>query len=168
MEKRMKPLALYTPSVNPFRIWSAFAWKTGEMMLASIQVIGHRSNRMLSAGCSPSAGDRRELALMGQEKFAAAAESVQAMAFGGTRLNQQFGAIAFKQMLTGTAAIISVAVSRTPGQSVARHTKLVRDTMAHSAVATSLLSKSAAHLAHRGLKPFHSRATGNAKRLGKH
>ncbi len=164
----MKPITLYTLPVNPFRIWSAFAWKTGEMMLASVQVIGHRSKRMLSAGNSPSAGDRRELALMGQEKFAAAAESVQAMAFGGTRLNQQLGAMAFKQILTGTAAIMSLAASRTAGQSVARQTRLVRDTMTHSAVAMSQLSKSAAHLAHRGLKPFHSRATGNAKRLGKH
>jgi hypothetical protein len=50
---------------------------------------------------------------------------------------------------------------------VARQTRLVRDTMAHSAVATSQLSKSAARLAHRSLKPIHSRATRNAKRLGK-
>ena len=164
----MKPTTLYTLSVNPLRIWSEFAWKTGEMMLASVQVIGHRSSRMLSAGSSLGAGDRGELALMGQEKIAAAAESAQAMALSSMRLTQQFGAMAFKQMLTGTAAILSLAASATPGQSVARQTKLVRDTMTHSAVATSQLSKSAARLAHRGLKPIHSRATGNAKRLQKH
>jgi hypothetical protein len=163
----MNPFTLYTLSVNPFRSWWAFAWKTGEMMLASGQVIGHRSKRMRSAGHSPGAGDRREFALMGQEKLAAAAESSQAVAFNLLRLNQQFGAIALKQMLTATAAIISVATSRTPGQSVARQSKLVRDTMSHSVVATSQLSKSAARLAHRGLKPIHSRATGNAKRLAK-
>jgi hypothetical protein len=163
----MNPFTLYTLSVNPFRSWSALAWKTGEMMLASGQVIGHRSNRMLSAGHAPGAGDRREFALMGQEKLAAAAESSQAVAFNLLRLNQQFGAIAFKHMLATTAAIISVAASRTPGQCVARQTKLVRDTLTHSAVATSQLSKSAARVAHRGLKPIHSRATGNAKRLAK-
>ncbi len=164
----MNPITFYTLSLNPLRVWSEFAWKTGEMMLASVQVIGHRSNRMLSADSSPSAGDRRELALMGQEKIAAAAESAHAMALSWIRFNQRFGAIAFKQMLTGTAAIISLAASRTPGQSAARQTKLVRDTITHSAVATSQLSKSVARIAHRGLKPIHSRATGNAKRLGKH
>jgi hypothetical protein len=163
----MRPTTLYALVVDPFRIWSALAWKTGEMMLASAQVIGHRSNRMLSAGSSPGAGDRRELALMGQEKMAAAAESAQAMALSWMRLNEQFGAIAFQQMLTGTAAIMSLAASRTRGQSAARQAKLVRDTMTHSAVAASQLSKSVAHLAHRGLKPIHSRATGNARRLGK-
>jgi hypothetical protein len=164
----MNAITLYTLSVNPFRIWSDFAWKTGEMMLASVQVIGHRSNRMRSAGSSPSAADQREFALMGQEKVAAAAESAQAMSLGWMRFNQQFATMAFRQMSAGTAAIISLAASRTPGQSVARQTKLVRDTMTHSAAATSQLSKSAARLAQRGLKPIHSRATGNAKRLGKH
>ena len=163
----MNPIALTSLSVNPFQIWSEFAWKTGEMMLASVQVIGHRSKRIISGGSSPSTGDRRELVLMGQEKITAAAESSQAVALSLMRLNQQFGAIAFKQMFTATAAMTSLAASRTLGQSVARQTKLVRDTVTHSAVATSQLSKSAARVAHRGLKPIHSRTTGNAKRLGK-
>ena len=162
----MNPITFYNLSVNPLRIWSQLAWETGEMMLASVQVIGHRSNLMLDS--PPNAGDRRELALMGQEKIAAAAESAHVMALSWIRFNQQWGAMAFKQMLTGTSGIISLAASRTPGQSAARQTRLVRDTMAHSAVATSQLSKSAARIAHRGLKPIHSRTTGNAKRLGKH
>lgn len=164
----MNPFAFYTSSLDPLRIWSAFAWKSGEMMLASIQVISQRSHRLLSAGTSPAFADRRELALMGQEKIAAAAESVQAVAVGWMGLNHRLGAIAFKQMLAGTAAIMSLAVSRTPGQSVARQTKLVSDTITHVAAATSQLSKSTARLAHRGLKPIHSRATGNARRLGKY
>jgi len=28
---------------NPFLVWTRLAWKTGEMMLASVQVIHHRS-----------------------------------------------------------------------------------------------------------------------------
>lgn len=58
-------------------------------MLASVQVIGHRSNRMLSAGSSPDAGQRREFALMGQEEIAAASESAQAMALSWIKLNQE-------------------------------------------------------------------------------
>ena len=137
-------------------------------MLASIQVISQRSDQLLSAGTSPALADRREFALMGQEKIAAAAESVQAMAVGWMGLNHQLGAIAFKQMLAGTAALMSLAVSRTPGQSMARQTKLVSDTLTHAVAATSQLSKSTARLAHRGLKPIHSRATRNAKRLRKY
>src|SRR5512147_2400705 len=109
----MNLFGLYASSVDPLRIWSAFAWKNGEMMLASIQVISERSDRLLSAGASPALADRREFVLMGQEKIAAAAESVQAMAVGWMGLNHQLGAIAFKQMLAGTAAIMSLAVSRT-------------------------------------------------------
>ena len=35
---------------NPFLVWTDLAWKTGEMMLASAQVIGHRTTRMVAAG----------------------------------------------------------------------------------------------------------------------
>ena len=163
----MNRTALYTLSQNPLTMWSNFAWKTGEMMLASMHVIRHRSNRMLAAGSSPNTADQREFALMGKEKVAAAAESAQAMAFAWLRFNQQFAAIAFRQIFMGAAAIRSLATSRTPGQSVAHQTRLFHDTMTHSAVAISQLSKSAAHVAQRGLQPIHSRATANSKRLGK-
>jgi len=167
-ETKMRPATIYTLSLDALRLWSMFAWKTGAVALASVQVIGHRSDRMLSAGASPVLADRRELALMGQEKIAAGAESAKAMALGWMCLNQQLGAIAFKQMLAGTASMLSLATSRTPGQSIARQTRLVGDTIAQAVATTSQLSKSTARLAHRGLKPIHSRATGNAKRLGKH
>jgi len=70
-----------TPSfTNPFLVWTRLAWKTGEMMLASAQVIHHRTGRMAAAGATPSARDRREFALMGQEKLEAGVESAKAMA----------------------------------------------------------------------------------------
>ncbi len=164
----MNPVTLYSLSANPLWTWSTFAWKAAEMMLASTQVIGQRSKRMLSAGGSPNAADRREFAMMGQEKISAAADSSQAVALNWLRLNQEFGAIAFKQMVTATTALISLTSSRTPAQSAARQTRFVRDTVTHSAVATSQLSKSAARVAHGGLTPIHSRATANARRLAKH
>jgi hypothetical protein len=163
----MKRRTLYSLSAHPFWIWSELTFKTGEMMLASAQVIGHRTNRMTQAGPSPNARDQREFALMGQEKIAAATESAQAMALSMIKLNQQFAALAFKQMLTGATAMMSLAASRTAGQSVARQARFVHDTMVNSAVATSQMSTSAGRLAHKGLKPIHSRTKGNAKRLGK-
>ena len=68
------------PHFTAFMLWNTLAMKTAEMMLASAQVIGHRTGRMALAGPAPSARDRREFALMGQEKVEASAQSVQAMA----------------------------------------------------------------------------------------
>ena len=154
-------------SANPFLSWTLLASKMGQMMLASAQVIGHRTKRMAMSATAPNARDQREFTLMGQEKVMAAAESAQAMTLSMLMLGQEIHALAFKHMLTGAWASLSLASSRTPAQSAARQAKLVRDTLANSAVATSQLSTSAARLAHKGLKLIHSRATGNAKRLAK-
>ena len=162
----MNPFFYLMPA-SPFRSWATLAWKTGEMMLASGQVIGHRSQRFLAAGHSPNAHDRREFSLMGQEKIAAAAESSQALALSGVKMTQQMGAIAFQQMLSAATGMMTLAASRTAEQALARQSRLVRDTLSGSAVATSQLSRSAAQVANRALKPIHSRATGNARRLGK-
>jgi methionine synthase I (cobalamin-dependent) len=161
--KRSRKRSLFA---NPLLIWTDLALRTGEMLLASSRVIGHRTGRMAAAGAKPSARDRREFTLMGQEKIEAAAESAQAMAAHMVKMNPQLGARAVRQMLTGATAIMSLAASRNAGQSLARQAKLVR-AMARSATTASLLSGSAARLAQRGLKPVHARATANAKRLGK-
>ena len=162
----MQPHNLYNLSWHPFLIWSEVAFKTGEMMLASALVIAHRTN-IAWAGPSATVSAQRELTLMGSEKISATAESLQAMAFSLIRLNQQFGGLAFKQFLTGASAAISLASSRTPAQSAAQQARLVRDTIANSALATPQIWTSVARLVQRGLKPIHSRATSNAKRLAR-
>jgi hypothetical protein len=137
-------------------------------MLASAQVIGHRVNRIALMGPIPNARDQREFSLMSGGKIAAAAESAQAMALSMIRLNQQLGVLAFKQFLTGAAAMVSIASSRTPAQSAAPQARLARDTIANSAQATPQISTSVARLAKEGLKPVHARVRRNAKRLRKH
>ena len=82
--------------LSPFMFWSDLATKTLEMMLASAQVIGHRTGRMALAGPAPSARDRREFALMGQEKIEAGAQSAQAMAAHMMAMGQPWGALAFR------------------------------------------------------------------------
>ena len=153
-------------SADPFTIWTRLAFKTGEMMMASAQVIGHRTNRIVTAGSTLNERDRREFSLMGQEKMEAASESVQAMARHMMTINQQIGAQAVGQMLAGATDILSLATSRTAGQALARQAKLMR-TLTRGVASASQLSTAAARLAQRGLKPIHSRATANAKRLGK-
>jgi hypothetical protein len=150
---------------NPFPVWTELALKSAEMIVASAQVISHRTRRMAAAGAMPSERDRREFTLMGQEKIAAAGESAQAM-FQHVVANQHLASRAFQQMLAGATAMMSLAASPTVAQSRKRQAQLVRS-MKHSAVGAAQLSTSVARLAQRGLKPIHSRATANAKRLAK-
>ena len=160
----MNPANLFAISMEPFRLWSSLMWKTSEMMLASAQVIGYRTNPALSKGGTQN---QRELVLMGTEKVGAASESLQAAAFSWMQLNQEFGAVVFKQTLAGLAAFGSIAASRTPRQVAARQIRLVSDTLSHSAAATSRLSSASAQGAQRILKPVRSRAMANARRLAK-
>jgi len=161
----MKRSTHYNMSSHPFLIWSGLAFKTGEIMLASAQVIRHRVTRMALAGPTPNASDQREFSLMTGEKIAAAAESVQAMALSVFRLNQQLGVLAFKQFLTGAGATLSLASSSTAAQSAAQQARLARNTIANSADAMPRISTSVARLVQKGLKPVHARVRKNAKRL---
>lgn len=152
--------------LSPLAIWTELAMKTGEMMVASAQVIGHRTTRMAKAGPRPSARDRREFTLMGQEKIEAARESSQAMAARMVGVNHGLGSRAAAQMLATTSAMLALASSRSLSQSVARQAALMR-VLTQSASTAAQLSHSAAAVASHGLKPIHSRAVSNARRLNK-
>jgi hypothetical protein len=78
----------------PFMLWSDLAMKSLEMMLASAQVIGHRTGRMALAAHAPTARDQREIVLMGQEKIEAGAQSAQAMTAHMMAMSQPWGALA--------------------------------------------------------------------------
>jgi len=52
-------------SANPLLLWMKLGVRTNEMLVASAQVIGHRTARMASATPIPSEPDQREFALMG-------------------------------------------------------------------------------------------------------
>jgi hypothetical protein len=82
-------------------------------------------------------------------------------------MNQRVATLALEQMFAGAAGMMALASSRTAAQSMQRQTKLVGDSVAHSAAAASQLSGATARLAQRGLTPVRSRAARNAKRLRK-
>jgi hypothetical protein len=151
---------------NPFWMWTDFARKVTEMSMASAQVIAHRTTRMAAAGPLPNARDRKEFTRMGQEKVEASAESARAMATHMTTMNMNRGMRAFSHMMNATTAFMSLAASRTPAQFVARQARLA-ETVARSALTAADLATSTARLAKRGLKPVHTRATANARRLRK-
>lgn len=149
---------------NPFLVWTDLAWKFGQMTLASVQVVAHRTTRMAGAGPLPNARDREEFTRMGLEKVDAATESAHAMAAHWTTMNLKLGASAFRYLMTGSAAFASLAASRDVGQFVARQAKFV-ETVSRASVTAHEWSDSTARLAGRGLQPIHARATANARRL---
>jgi hypothetical protein len=145
-------------------LWSTLALRTIEMLTASAQVIAHRTSRLASAGHSPSLRDRREFSRMGLEKVEAAGESLWAMGQHLTAMNAGLALRAWQDAATAGTAWLSLAGSRTWPQAVQRQAALAR-TMSQSAQSASRLSDATARMATKVLKPIHSRATANARRL---
>ncbi len=163
----MKPNAVLPNLAPPMLVWATLAWKTGEMLLASAQVIGHRTQRIARAGLLPNARDRREFTRMGSEKVDAAQASLQAMSMRMVTINQELAGLAVQQLLQGVGSI--ALLMATPGLafSGSHQTRLWREATTNSLDTLSHLSGAFAHLAHHGLRPIHSRATSNARRLGR-
>jgi len=161
----MKPGLAPARYATPFGLWMQLASSTNEMLWASARVIGYRTNGMVQQGINPTARGRRELALMGQEKLAAAAESTAAMTASMLEMNLEFGFLMMKQSMAAASSMLSLSASRTAGNAFQRQVKLIGNATSQSAANLSRLSGSTARLAQLGLKPIHSRATSNAKRL---
>lgn len=153
-------------AVNPFALWTDLALKTTEMLAASAQVITHRTGRMAKAGPSPSLRDRREFTKMGAEKVEAIGESAWAMAQQLSKTQADLGLRAWQDMMKAGTAWMSFAGSKTLPQVMARQSKLMQ-TMTQSAQSAGRVSDAAARVTKKGLKPVHSRAVANAKRLVK-
>lgn len=134
------------------------------MTTAAAQVIARRTQRMALAGSNPSARDRREFALMGQEKADAAAQSSFAVGSALLRMNQRTAMQAWLAMLAASTDAMSLAGSRTASQVAARQAKLAR-TLRRAVPSVSAMSTAAASLTSAALKPVHARATRNATRL---
>jgi hypothetical protein len=154
------------PFAAPLVLWADLARRSTEMLVASAQVIGHRTGRMASAGATLSPRDRREFTLMGQEKVAAAGESAWAMGRHLSTLNAQLALRAWHDMARAGTAWLAVAGSRTWPQAMQRQAAWMQ-TMTQSLASASQLSGTAARLAGHGLAPIHSRATANARRLSR-
>jgi hypothetical protein len=146
--------------------WSDFAWKTAETLLTSSQVIGHRVGRMTAPGAAWNASDRREFALMSQEKLEAASESALSIAAQITRANFELGLKAWQNWAAVAAAATSAATSRTTGDSILRYTRLTRAMLPLSGRTSQVIAASG-RVARDALSPFHGRATANARRLRK-
>jgi hypothetical protein len=152
--------------LNPFGLWTDLALQTTSLMLASAEVISHRTTRMAQASIPPNARDMAEFTLMGQEKVEAAIESMQA----GTRALMAFSPLNVMKLYTDMAVVqtdlLHLGASSTLPAAIARHTKLGRS-VRKATVTAATLSDQTASGALDMLKPVHSRARANARRLRK-
>ena len=155
------------PDNDPLLQWSELANQATEMMLASAQVISHRTGRMATAGPAPSADDLDEFSLMTQEKFEAAAESSLSVAAHCLQLNQQLWTQMLAQMQDAMRAMVSAATSSNLAESMTHQATLIT-AMSPSVDAHAQFSNAAADLTRRALDPIHARATANAERLARH
>jgi len=150
--------------LSAFSSWLTLARTYTEMMTAAMEVVAHRTRRMTTAGGRPNARDRRELALMVQEKIDAAAQSAYAVSSGLLRMNHRSAMQAGLAMLEASTNALSLAGSRTAAQAVARQVRLGRS-LQRTVPKIAALSTATTSLASAALKPVHSRATRNAIRL---
>jgi len=148
-------------------MWGQFAWKAGEMALSSTQVIGQRAGRFMHPAVGRDARDHSELVLMGREKIEATLESAQAAGMRALVLNGQLLSFAFSQVMSTSAAFMSIAASRSPEQLAGRQLELARDITTSSVVAASKLSGASARIARSALVPVQKRVKKNVRRLAK-
>jgi len=153
--------------LNPFVIWSQLAWKSTEMLFSSAQVIQHRTKAIAAAGHRPSAGDRRELNRMWQEKLAAAGESAFWTGAELAKMNVEIGTRVVQEVVRLTLGMWGIALSKGAAQRLLRQQSMLSGSAARSLAHAVRLSESSGKLAHRALEPVHRRATRNAKRLGR-
>lgn len=158
------PIPAFNPLASPLTPWFGLALKTTEMLVASSVVIGQRLTRVAFAGPRPGARDRREFHRMGQEKLDAGVESALAMAIRLAWMGPQAGAAAFQQWMQGSRTMMSLGMQPTATVAEIQAT-LGRSVLNSMTALTRHGTDSAANLAQQGLRPIHSRATANARRL---
>ena len=153
---------------NPFLLWGTLGVKAMQMSTAAAQVIAIRTTRMATHGLNPSAADRREMKLMGDEKVDAFSRAGQALATGALPLVAGMAGQALRTGLDLLNATTQLATSRTLPQTMV-HQRRLADVLMRGASTTqrSAASTATARLAHRALAPVHQKATANAKRLTK-
>ena len=118
----------------------SLAAQTIDLGFAVPQVIAHRVARIMIAGGSPSARDRRELQRMGSEKILAANEAWNAMSVQAALENQKLALSLIQSLWFPSAQRPSAAMQ---------------------------LSNAALDVLGKGMAPVRRRAVANAKRLGR-
>ncbi len=134
------PMKLVPPPLVPAAMWFNASMALTEMLVASAQVISHRTGMMLGARGPMTPEDCAEFTLMFTEKMTAWPEVSTRAMIGWMDLNRQFTRSWF---------------------SASSNPRSVRRNLARA----NLLSKAAAKVAADVVDPLHGKATANARRL---
>jgi tellurite resistance-related uncharacterized protein len=147
---------------TPAGLWWPLGVKSWEIAFSAPQVVAERLTRLAAAGIHPGARDRREFTLMGQEKFEAYAEALNAMAVQMMEINQKLALHAMQQWWNAWAMAWLTPGGFPMGMAKA-NAAIARNIV--SASQGKRLESSVSQVANKGIAPVHRRVTGNARRL---
>jgi hypothetical protein len=169
MKKTRDSAATYRSRANPFATpFAELMIKSSEIMLASGQTVFYRTLMMAGANAAALTDvERREFTRMYTEKLQAAMECGQIMASEMVRLNQQFAMMAWTQFLGGGMAMASLTTGRNPAGTIAAQNRFMNNAAKQVGDATQKIATAVARAAAKGLKPVHTTASANARRLGR-
>lgn len=138
--------------INPWTEWMRMVWAgtmLGETLTAAHQVVGHRTKTIEAAAQNPLSADYPELIRMVSEKSAAFAASSWSMMRDWVAMQADLGAQA--------SALGKVMMGEMPSPKAAQAMMSRGQRLGSAAVASSI----------RAMRPVHSAATANARRLSK-
>lgn len=169
MAKRRKNTEFYWGNANRWvNAWLDLITKSSEIGLASGQTIMHRMLMMSGADIlALTTSERREFSRMYTEKVQAATAHGQIMAGEMMRLNQQIAIAAGSQWWSGWMAMATLGVGRNPSDMFSARSRMIKGGARRAGNATQDISIAMTRSASAGLKPFHTRVSANAKRLGR-
>lgn len=152
--------------LDPWSAWLALAARSGEMLMASQQVIAARSARIAAAGATPSLADQREFTRMVSEKVDAFSRSALGAGAAWTPGLQALASQAMQSWAALASSGLQLASSRNLAQALQRQAELARRANRHVPVLWRA-SEAQARLLDTALEPVHRTATANSRRLGR-
>jgi hypothetical protein len=147
---------------------AADAVKLGETAVASGTVVGHRLGFGWGLGWPPglpAIADPREFTLMTTEKIDAASDVATGMIGRSFEIGATMARLMVGQTAGWTRAAMALGTAATPQAAVAAHHRWAVESMGLATTHGLRLAAQVADLSGSMVKPVHSRATGNARRL---
>ena len=149
----------------PVLQWSRLGRQLNQGMLASVEVVTHRSYGLLRGHTAAEGHDWEEMALMSREKITVPLEGLAAMATLLPTEVAKFWMRTGEAMLACTGSAMSLAASRSADDFKARQAQF-GEALVGSALAWYQVFAGAAKLTDAALSPIIRQVRDNAERLG--
>ncbi len=148
----------------PILQWIRLGRQTSQLMVASLEVIGERSNGLLRGATLRDSHDWNEMGLMTREKVEIPLEAVGAMASALQSEVQQFLTQISEATLAVASSSLTLASSRNPEDFSARQAALCSSLLS-VALSWYQLSGRTAAVAEQSLRPILRQVRDNSQRL---